>query len=412
MKKLFLIVLMFFSYMQGYSYSWQHYGPDGIEAKNLFFIDDYIEPLIIMDGSGFYLSLDTWPQSWQYFDYPAKEFVLLNETTLLFVAGGGSYPDGIYSLHISSFQVELVEACWNPYFIKYFEDTDLFYAGNDNGLMKSTDGLEWQTVDFFSGRMCIGMEYYNGHWIVNTVAAITHLFLSDDNGNTWIESTGNPGLISAMAFCDGGKLYGVFPSTSYSSGLWSSEDYGNNWEIEFSSVNLNTVQAAEGESFVFVGWSEPDNFYEGIAIYNPWEPAPGLTFLNEGLINTSINHIDYWSLITKAAFLYVCTNGGVFVCQDYFVGINDLLSIQNIVQLFPNPVKESTTIIIYGLIHPADYTIVIYNSLGTKVDEIKIEKALVESNELTWNKGNRPPGVYYLLIDAEEKQFSKKFIIL
>lgn len=413
MKKLILIALVFFGNLHGYSYTWQSYGPEGIMAKNFYFINDnYIEPLLIMSDSGFYLSMDTWPASWEYIDYPAKEAVLITETTLLFVAGGGSYSDGIYTLYIPSLQVELVHDCLSPHFIKYFEDGGVFYAGYDNGLLKSTNGLDWEEVVFFSGRICIGMDYYNSHWIVNTVAAITHLFLSDDNGNTWIESTGNPGLITAMAFQDGGKLYGIFPSTSYSSGLWSSEDYGNNWEIEFYSVNLNTVQTAEGESFVFTGWSEPDNEYEGIAIYNPWEPSPGLIFLNEGLPNTSINQINYRSIITKAAFLYVCTNGGVFVCQDYFVGINDLPSAQNSVHLLPNPVQGSTVIKIDRQIHTTDYTIIIFNSVGIKVDELTIDNLGSEANEFTWNKGNLPAGVYFLVLRTKNETITEKFLIL
>jgi hypothetical protein len=413
MKNFILLLCLFGLTSHTFSYTWQPYGPEGIEAKNFFFIDDYFEPLLIMDGSGFYLSMDTWPQSWQYFDYPAKEAVQLNGTSLLFVAGNGSYSDGIYTLHIPSQQIELVEYCINPHFIKYFEDEETYYAGYDDGLLRSTDGLGWEEVDFFTGRMCIGMEYAYGHWIVNTVAAITHLFLSTDNGNTWTESTGNPGLISAMAFSDGGKLYGVFPSTSYSSGLWSSEDYGDNWEIEFYTLNLNTVHTVFGESLVFTGWSEPDNDYKGIAIYDPWEPEPDLIFLNEGLPNTSINQISYRSIITKAAHLYVCTNEGVFVCSDYFVGINDLSVSQNSVQLIPNPVQESTIIKMNGQIQPDDHTIIImYNNIGIKVDELYFDQSGCEANEITWSKGNLPAGIYYLVVRTKNETFSEKFIIL
>ena len=114
MKKLILIALVIFGNMQGYSYTWQSYGLEGITATNLYFYNGFGEeeiPLIIMSDSGFYLRDETLPGSWLYFAYPMKDAVLLNETTILFVSGNGSYSDGIYSLYIPSGQIDVVQCC-------------------------------------------------------------------------------------------------------------------------------------------------------------------------------------------------------------------------------------------------------------------------------------------------------------
>ena len=136
-------------------------------------------------------------------------------------------------------------------------------------------------------------------------------------------------------------------------------------------------------------------------------------FLNETLPDKSINHVFYrlWQF-HDGAFLYVCTDSGVFQCVDYFVGINDLPSVQNIVQLFPNPVQGSTVIKIDRQIHTTDYTIIIFNSVGIKVDELTIDNLGSEANEFTWNKGNLPAGVYFLVLRTKNETMTEKFIIL
>lgn len=410
MKNFVLFLLFNFILQTGFSYTWISYGPEGIKATNLFYYDEELA-LIIMSDSGFYLRDENLPDTWQHFNYQMKEAVLLNPSTVLFVAGGGSYPDGIYSLHLPTLQVEQVEDCINPYFIKYFDNACLFYAGYDNGLLKSANGLDWEAVDFFTGRMCIGMDHYNGHWIVNTVAAVTHLFLSDDNGNTWTESIGNPGLISAMAFADEGKLYGVFPSTSYSSGLWSSEDYGDTWEIEFYTTNLNTVNATSlygGK--LLVGWTNSETDDKGIAIYDPDVPLPGLIFLNENLPNTNINKIDFVELLDDVGILIVCTDTGVYYCPDYFVGSAEIIYPPISVQITPNPAKEEAFITIENPDHIDLLYVYIINSFGKIVNQIMTCRRF--SGKFERKSVDLPAGIYYLMVRTKNETLTEKFIIL
>ncbi len=416
MKKLILIALVFFSHLHGYSYTWQSFGPEGIKASNLYFYNGFGEeeiPLIIMSDSGFYLRDENSSETWMHFDYPMIDAVLLNSSTLLFIAGDGSFSDGIYSLYIPSGQIDVVHYCANPLFIRYYEDTDVFFAGYDSGLLKSENGLTWESVTFFDGLYCSDLQSCYGRIIVTTQANLSHLFLSDDDGQTWTESNGQPGWISSMAFRGDCIAYGVFPDGSYSSGLWSSEDYGEIWVNEFYSTDLNTVAVADGESFVMVGWKNGTAPHEGMALCYTDNKVIEFIFLNETLPDKNINRVFYrlWQC-SDGAILYVCADSGVFQCVDYFVGINDLPSVQNIVQLFPNPVQGSTVIKIDRQIHTTDYTIIIFSSVGIKVDELTIDNLGSEANEFTWNKGNFPAGIYYLVVRTKNETLTEKFIIL
>ena len=413
MKKLFLILILFLTFNQSYSYTWESFGPEGIKASNLFFLwQDDVAPLIIFSDSGMFF-YDNGLVTWQYYAYPAKEAVQQNNNTLLFVAGDGSYSDGIYSFSLQTHEIEVVEYCINPAFIKYYDQTGLYWVGYESGLLKSENGSDWEAVDYFNGKNCVGMEFTGDHIVVNVLADLTHLYLSDNSGVSWTEATGCPGWFTGMAFREDGKFFGVFPDNSYSSGLWSSDDYGDNWDVEFYSVDMNAVGTADGESFIMLGWTNSVNDYEGIALYDPDLPPPGLTFLNEGLPNKNINKIFYKLQICTGAVLYVCTDNGVYNCWDYFVGINEQAVQKTSVSIYPNPVTTETVIKIISS-EATDYisTIEIINNQGEKVDEIKPENSYSKEFEIKWSKGNLPAGVYYLLIETEKESWSEKFVIL
>ncbi|MCD4746690.1 MAG: T9SS type A sorting domain-containing protein [Bacteroidales bacterium] len=415
MKQIALILVLFFTLQQSYSYNWESYGPEGIKANNLcLFWPDYGHVLICSD-SGMFLNTNSRMLLWEYFDYPAKDATQLNNNTILFVAGNGSYSDGIYSINLQTYQIDVIQYCINPNFIKYYEPGVVFYVGYENGLLKSEDGLNWEEVSYFAGKNCVDMEFNYDHIIVNVSADLTHLYLSGNSGSNWTEASGCPGWIRSMAFHYGANVYGIFPDNSYSSGLWYSDDYGNNWENEFYSVNMNTICDVDGESLLMIGWkySGDEDEYEGIAVYDPDDPPPGLIFLNEGLPNTNINKIKYQPFICTGALIYVCTDEGVYVCGDYFVGINEHFAQYGSINVFPNPVIDRTIIKVNlpDLIDN-DNSIIVLDNHGQKVDEIKFETNSSIEFEIKWNKGDLPAGVYYLVIKTKKETQSEKFIIL
>ncbi len=408
MKKFTLILVLFFTLQQSFSYTWESYGPEGIKANNLIhFWSDYGCSLICTD-SGMYLNTNSWMPLWEYFNYPAKDAQLLNNDTLLVIANEGSYSDGIYSFNLQTYEYTNIDFLFRPNFIKYYEPGGVFYVGYETGLVKSEDGLNWTEVPYFAGKNCVDMEFFNEHIVINVSAALTHLYLSDDSGTNWFEGTNNPGWITDMAFNWQGELYGIFPDNSWSSGLWYSNDYGDNWNVEFYSVYMTALEF-HNEDKLFVGWHSPTKDYEGIAIYDLQNQE--FTYLNEGLPNTNINIIKSLPLI-GGQIVYCCTDSGVYYCDNYAVGIDENLT-GNKISIFPNPVTESTTINI-TLHEPGsiDDAILVYNNRGVKVDEIEFKNNSSQETEVKWNKGDLPAGVYYLIIKINKESWSEKFVIL
>jgi hypothetical protein len=409
MKKPFLFTIFILLLQFGYPYSWESYGPSGIKATNTYFVGNANLDMLIMSDSGLFIVSN--PQTWVYLDYHAKDAVHLDFENVLFVAGDNSSADGVYKLNIQTHQVEVIENILNPNFIEYYEPISTYYIGYDLGLLKSADGLNWEEIPEFNGMICSGMVSWNsGHILVNIIADLSHLFLSDDNGQTWTESTGSPGWITDMATCEDGKVYGVFPDNSYSSGLWSSADYGDTWDIEFYTTNLNTVKATNPYGVnILVGWTNSNTDYDGIAIYDSSVPLPGLIFLNENLPNTNINKIDFVGLL-DVGILFACTDTGVFYCPDYFVGMPEPGSTHIFIEISPNPAREKTTITIENPDHLDLNPVYIMNSAGKIEDQIMISPGF--SGKTKWNTGDLPAGVYYLVARTKNETITEKFILL
>ena len=412
MKKFILILFLFFTLQQTYSYSWRSYGPEGVKVNNLCFFE-WSGYYLVCSDTGMYLSANFWNPTWEYFNFPAKDAVSLNNDTLLVIANEGSYSDGIYSFNLQDYQFNVIDFCMKPNFIKYYEPGGVYYVGYENGLLKSEDGLSWGDVPFFDGKNCVGLEFYaNENIVVNVSAAITHLYLSDNTGADWTEATSCPGQITDMAFTYQGKLYGVFPNNSYSSGLWFSDDFGDNWEIGFYSVDMNTICRIGSPELLLTGWRSAGGEHEGIAVYDAGEPSPGLTFLNEGLPNTNINKIKYRGLLRPVGIIFACTDEGVYVCGDYFVGINEHSNSRGHIKISPNPVTDRATITInMQELSGNNNSIIIFNNSGIIVDEISLEIPLHNEVVLEWGRGALPSGVYYLAIETKNGRWVEKFIV-
>jgi hypothetical protein len=413
MKKITLILFIVFTMNQGFSYTWENFGPEGIKANNLCIFYSYNAHSVICTDSGMYLNTSQGVPNWEYFDIPAKDATLLNEETLLIIISEGSYSDGIYSFNLLSYELTAIKFCPSPKCIIYYESDGSFYVGYESGMQKSPDGILWSEVPFFIGKNCVGIEAYSDHFLVNVSANTTHLYLSDDGGNNWSEASNNPGGISDMAFYNGGEVYGIFPGNSYSSGLWHSDNFGDNWENSFYSIEMNTLCNVHFSDRLLLGWKSSNKEDEGIAVYDPGAPTPGLTFLNEGLPNKQINKIRYIELLCSGGIIFACTDNGVYQCWDYFVGIDEHPGQTVSLDIFPNPVTSQTTIKVNLTESSAtNNSILIYNNEGLKVDDIQIAQNLSGGIEINWDKGDLPSGIYFMVTKTKSGLLSKKIIIL
>ena len=78
---------------------------------------------------------------------------------------------------------------------------------------------------------------------------------------------------------------------------------------------------------------------------------------------------------------------------------------------YPNPFKENTTFKFF-LESPAFTTLEIYNSNGTKIEELLSLKLLGGIHIVTWNAGNNPSGIYYYRFQSGAFFENKKLILL
>ena len=409
MKKITLILVFIFSILQGFSYTWESYGPEGIKANNLCLFTSYNAQSIICTDSGMYLNSSQGVPNWEYFDIPAADGILLNEEKLLLLIAEGSYSDGIYDFDLLTHESNVIEFCPKPNFIRYYEIGGIFYVGTENGLLKSEDGLNWEEIPFFAGKNCVDIAFYSSHLIVSVSGDILQLYISGDAGAGWEEASTSLGAISDMVFYNSEEVYAVLPDETYSSGLWHSNDYGDNWENTFYSMEMSVICNVGFSDRLLLGWKSDIYDDEGIAVYDPGVPGAGLVFLNDGLPNKQINKIRYMELLCSGGVIFACTDNGVYQCWDYFVGIDEHSSKIGSIDVFPNPITKQTTIKLNHLQNNDNDNIIrIYNSKGLKVDEIRIGT----NPETIWDKGGLPSGVYYMAIKTKNRNISKKIIIL
>ncbi len=410
MKKLILFLIIMTAHECAWSYTWISFCPDTINATNICFGVGSNKG-VICTNNGMYLH-DDFNQVWNYYNhlgFPVQEAVPLNQEQILVVMGDGSWSDGIYSFDLQTHQFSVIHYCAFPNFLKYDELSGAYYAGCQfGGLLKSTDGLIWTEVPYFAGKSCTCMDFYANHYVISEVSNIYNIYWSDDSGDTWNQAIGMVPMITDMKFNNEGVLYGIFPGYSDSSGLWWSDDYGASWDVEFYSENMSAV-GFDAITNIFTGWESPAAGNEGIALYDPLSPPPGLTFLNEGLPNTNINKIKL-NPVMSAILIFCCTDGGIYYCSDYPMNIEAYHSNTDIITIYPNPFGNHINIHFTQPQDKADdVSVTIFNSHGIKVHETGI-LTNCDENILIRNLEKTLPGIYYCRIQINGQEHVKKLV--
>jgi len=291
-----------------YGHEWQSYGPTDIPISNCYF--HFSEPYynVLCTSTGILID-DT--QGWHEFSYgslPVWDACHLNGDSMMVVLGNGSWSDGIWAFNRQVEEFQILEWCVTPHFILHSPWDNTYYVGHAYGLLKSTDGTSWQSVPYFDSNECIAMVSFENHLVVSTGNEIHY---SSDGAN-WDQSPGAP-YVSDMLFLENGILYGIFPDNSYSSGLWSSADFGATWDVEFWALEMSSV-GIDCNNTLFVGWEEAAGPVERAAI---WVPELGdLTFIGEGLPDVSVNTIKTNHLVDCPSAI-CCTDSGAYFVTSY-----------------------------------------------------------------------------------------------
>lgn len=407
-KSLLVLILLLYSY-SNYSYNWNRYGPSGMDANNICF--DVSGNHIICASDGFYIGMDT-IGFWTFHNYgslPVWEAVSLDNENILLVMGNGTRSDGVYKFNLFANELTVLEWFINPHFLFIDPSNNKYYAGSDDGLYVSQDGINWSIDSFFISKPCFSAAIYGDRIVVSTSNALFQTYYTDDNGQNWHPSTGTVPFLD-LNFNKKGKLYGIFPDQSNSSGLYSSNDKGTSWNLEFWNDNLSCV-GFDAVNTVFVGWDHPEGVFEGIAIYD--SIGSNFFYLNDGLPNTNINKIKHNHKMSSIA-IFCCTDSGVYYTNDYVAGIQEgkMDLNKNYLTNYPNPFYNSTTIeyFIQNQVNsPVRFSI--YNMNGELIEQ-KEQIPNDGLNTIIFDAALLESGIYIYRIELDNLTLSNKMTLI
>jgi len=412
-KKLFIaFVITLFIPVICQAYLWTQIGPADVETYDFHVFGGGVAYELICEENGIIVNEgDEWIE-YSYYGLPVwdVETVMAATADILVVMGDGTDSDGIYGFNFSNHEFNILQWLQYPHFINYCPADSHYYAGGEDGLFKSPDGLNWQSVPFFSDINCLAMAIYESNYVVSTAPQV---YYSSDAGTTWNSITPYF-LFSDLEVTDSGVFYGIFPYDSYSSGLRRSDDFGMNWYVEFWDMYMTCV-SWDGAGFLFTGWNVPNGNQQGFAM---WHTDIGeLEYMNEGLGCLQINNIT-WNPLIYCLNRIACTDEGLYMITGYETDTSpDHITPLNITaHNFPNPFNPETCIS-FTLPYSADISLEIYNAKGEKVKSLFHGFLPSGNNSLLWNGRNDhgdqlPSGIYHYKIAAGQLEEFGKMILL
>jgi hypothetical protein len=195
-------------------------------------------------------------------------------------------------------------------------------------------------------------------------------------------------------------------------------------EFQFIDPHNNQVTRypVAGDPVAGTGWYEGEGWPEGpnqgdrrmLISSGPFTFAPGDTqeVVIGILLARGLNHINSISVLKdRAAEMRSLYYGGfdttLVNVKDEIAGIKDYSLYQN----YPNPFNPSTTIK-YNLPSASFVSLKIYNVLGKEVRTLVKEFRQAGVNEVEFNAGNLPSGIYFYELKSEGYSAVRKMIIL
>ncbi|MCD4731577.1 MAG: T9SS type A sorting domain-containing protein, partial [Bacteroidales bacterium] len=377
-------------------------GPSDAHVNNFNTVYYNVLIEILCTSDGFLINEGGNWIEYTYGGLPAWSAVGLDPNNILVLLGDGSWSDGVYKFNLTSHQFDIVEWIPFPNFLHYCEFDSTYYAGGEYGMWKSADGLSFTSIDYFDMKECVAFAYFENHFVVS---ADGEIYCSPDSGETWVQASIGSPPICDMSFHDEGTLYGIFPGESYSSGLWSSIDFGENWDVEFWDVFMSSV-GVDAEGNIFVGWEN-----NGIAQWNP--VSQELEFFNDGLPDLNINKITTHPDI-DCINIVACTDNGAYLLTNYLVGLeeNKLGYHYHSLSNYPNPFDYKTTIV-FSIEETCSTTLSVYNMLGNNI--ATLFSGLAEAGQeykFVFSGTALSEGIYYCQLQSGTKINAVKKMML
>jgi len=387
----FLFFVLFPFYI--YSSDWIPIGPDTVQVNGCM---SYQKDILLVSDGIMVNEYGNW-NKYSYGNLPVWDVIGFSKDTLLLVIGNGSYSDGIYKFDLTNHQFHVVKWCINPHFIKRNSFTGTYYVGNEYGLLKSNDGANWMNVERLNNKDCRAIAIFNNHIIISVASDTAGIIFSNDTGLSWQYSPNMSAALTDFAFDEDSVLYGILPGDSYSSGLWKSYDFGNSWENEFYSMNMNAVSYTA--SSLFVGWYHSDCGYKGAAIWDICQKK--FISLNDGLPNTDIRNISI-NQFFDCPNITVCTDSGAYCLTEFPIAIHEksLKPVEFTSANYPNPFN-AITVFHFNLPKSSNVNVSIFDLNGRLVQKLVSARLGAGDHIVTWKANQFSSGTYLYEIETD-----------
>ena len=388
------------------AYTWSPIGPKEVSVND--YLSSMLGDVLCVD---FGLLVYDWKANdWIKYSHnsmPALQAVDHDSAGFLLILSDSSRSDGIYKFNMQSREFELIRYAAYPSFLFYSYAAKKYYCGFGMGLLESKDGLEWYEVDYFKEMNCLAMA---GQGDVLIVSEKKTIHFSYDLGKGWKAGESAPPAAPSLAWGEKNILYAIFPGQSKSSGLWSSGDSAQTWQVEFWSTDMSEVYF--NRAYLFVGWEAPHGEYEGVAVWD-WVTQK-LFFMNKGLPSAGINRFSE-NRIIDCINIVACTDSGAYITCDIPISIaggaqvpGDFILRQN----YPNPFNPMTAIS-YSLFEISNVELNIYNLLGQKVATLVSARQPAGNYTVEWDASGMTSGLYlYKLTVGQNVSQTRKMVVL
>ena len=403
MKRLIIMAILI-SIAMLYAWEVTSWGPDSAELvcadlqhEHLVFAGRQgVNDGIYLDDNGVWTFHPMWMPN-----FPIKAVFPLNDNTVMGAFSLGSYSDGIYNYNIDAGNWSLVEWFYKPNFIVRHDPTQVFYVGEEQGLFRSSNGINWYRLSALPEQRCDSFAWWGTYMVADIGAAV---YYSSDSGQTWQQST-MPNL-DGFRFAPNGTVFARMDDGSDSDGLWRSDDHGASWNLEFYTTGLACIGPILGGTLP-LGWRNPNEEGHYMALYNL---QTGLEQMAHTSLESPVRQMDIFPLVNTHAVFVITSHGCLFI-PGFPVESSDPVITPQVpnpsLKVSPNPARAQIAI-------SADKAFLrpqasLYDIRGRKLSDLEV--SLNSDGTLNCQLPQIPRAIYLLRVKDGDRVYSARIVV-
>ncbi len=275
-------------------------------------------------------------------------------------------------------------------------NTGIFAGTDDQGIFYSSDnGANWVVKNTGLGNLSVRtLTSNNGRVFAGTYGA--GVYYSDNLGNNWTQS--NNGLTSWYISHLTIKDNKLFVSTIYK--LYISENNGIYWNLLNTTFEYKVLCSVNYNDYMFVGTDG-----SGVAYTNDYGQT--WTIWNEGLNNKNMYSIGVFGNNVWSA---CCCGYGLFKRLLSEVTSSEEINNNCEISISPNPASDVVTITL-NIKDPANASIKLSNIFGISLWNNNKKRLIIGEQQIRINTSTFSSGIYFIIININGHQITKKIII-